>query len=281
MVNLILPFYLPLWLALSGPLFANPEPEAQEKIGAEVHEKKGKEIIPKLIPHLAEPTTSEIVIEQEPHEDHAVVPKKKIKKRKAIATKKEEEVKPTPVAPAPAPVVEVPVSAPAPVATEPAPAPIPVVEAPVVNPETAPAAPVLLPIEPKPETTIQPLQAEVPKPNSEDPPTTESKEESEVAIIFYRNRFFPSRLRVREGKAIRFMVANLNAKPAAFFIESLHIQRWIAGHTGRDIASEIPKEILESKNPKPGYVEINTTLAKGEYLYHDPVSGAYGILEVD
>jgi len=105
--------------------------------------------------------------------------------------------------------------------------------------------------------------------------------EPEVAVILSAKRFFPARIRLKEGQSTRLLFTSLNPRPAALVIEQLQVQRWIASEKGQSAGlGRVPAEILrEIGNNR--MTEILLQPQRGTYTFHDALSGAVGEIVVE
>lgn len=110
-------------------------------------------------------------------------------------------------------------------------------------------------------------------------PASEATPEGEVAVILSGHRFYPARVRLKEGQAIKLIFTTLNKKPAALVMEQLQVQRWIAkedGSTNMESEIEITRELSPLR-----ITEISLRPKKGAYSFHDALSGAVGEIVVE
>lgn len=110
-------------------------------------------------------------------------------------------------------------------------------------------------------------------------PTAEPPVDAEIAIILHNSRFYPSRIKLKEGQPTRLFFTSLNQKPAALIVEELRVQRWIAKETGsapQAPAGEISRELSQNR-----ITEISLQPKRGTYMFHDALSGAVGEILVE
>lgn len=233
------------WL-MAFPVLGNEKPKAEAAPAKrEGIAKKTKGVVPALLPNIADPSTVRVG-EDDPLQ----------LKTTAVEEAAHEEA-PAPVAPKKAKAVKAEV-----VGTEPAPekavpvtkVPEEVVAVPAVHEQVEKLAGGALP-----ELPIEP----------------------EVAIILSAQRFFPARIRLKEGQSTRLLFTSLNARPAALVIEQLQVQRWIASEKGSNAGlGRMPAEILrEIGNNR--MTEVTLQPQRGNYTFHDALSGAVGEIVVE
>lgn len=141
-------------------------------------------------------------------------------------------------------------------------------------------------VEPKTETVAVPPQPEaaatpavVKEQLDKGAPASEATPEAEVAVILSGHRFYPARIRLKEGQAIKLVFTTLNKKAAALVMEQLQVQRWIAkedGSTNMESETEITRELSHLR-----ITEISLRPKKGTYSFHDALSGAVGEIVVE
>jgi hypothetical protein len=106
----------------------------------------------------------------------------------------------------------------------------------------------------------------------------------EVAVIISNKQFFPARLRMREGVQTKLYFTSTDERPAAVVIEKLQVQRWVAKENeGPKTTSELDKakwEVTKEVN-KHTITEILISPVRGNYSYHDVISGAKGQIIVE
>ncbi len=138
--------------------------------------------------------------------------------------------------------------------------------------------------EPTPDPLSRPTPlAPVPREKIEkfgNSPLAEIPLEPEIAIILSAQRFFPARVRIKEGQATRLLFTSLNSRPAALVIEQLQVQRWIANDQPTNGPNRVPAEILrEIGNNR--MTEVLLQPQRGTYTFHDALSGAVGEIVVE
>lgn len=106
----------------------------------------------------------------------------------------------------------------------------------------------------------------------------------EVAVIISNKQFFPARLRMREGIQTKLYFTTTDERPAAVVIEKLQVQRWVAKENEQPKTnSELEKakfEVTKEVN-KHTITEILISPVRGNYSYHDVISGAKGQIIVE
>lgn len=111
-------------------------------------------------------------------------------------------------------------------------------------------------------------------------PTAEAPIDAEIAVILHNNRFYPARIKLKEGQATRLFFTSLNQKPAALIVEELQVQRWIARESAAAPApapaGEISRELSLNK-----ITEVSLQPKRGTYMFHDALSGAVGEIIVE
>jgi len=240
-------------LLISFSAFANAKPEAahapEKKAGMTKAGKKG--VVPALLPNIADPSSVHGG-EDDP-----------LQLKQAAA---EEEA--APAAEVAAPVVKKAKPAKAAVADVPAEAPAPIAE----KPATVTKVPEEIVAVPAPREQVEKLSGGA---------LPEFPLEPEVAIILSAQRFFPARIRLKDGQATRLLFTSLNSRPAALVIEQLQVQRWIASEKGSNNGlGRVPAEILrEIGNNR--MTEVMLQPQRGTYTFHDALSGAVGEIVVE
>jgi hypothetical protein len=104
----------------------------------------------------------------------------------------------------------------------------------------------------------------------------------EVSVILAENRFYPSKIRLREGEPIRLVFTTVNPKPAALILEGLGMQRWLKQNMPPSSSEEararweVTREIASDR-----LTEIVLEPQPGTYTFHDALSGATGEITVE
>lgn len=103
----------------------------------------------------------------------------------------------------------------------------------------------------------------------------------EVAIILSHHRFHPEKVRLKKGIQTRLIFTTLNKRPAALIIERLDLQRWLAkdpppANVLEKAQWEVNREISTDR-----MTEIIIEPEKGEYSFHDALTGAKGEIIVE
>jgi len=101
---------------------------------------------------------------------------------------------------------------------------------------------------------------------------------SEIAVVLYQDRFFPSRLVLRAGAPTTLVFATVNRKPAALVIEPISVQRWIAsgGRSDAGASLEINREVNIERVTVVSFEPV-----RGRYRFHDALGGARGEIVVE
>lgn len=235
--------------------------------GAEDILEAKKENAPALLPGIADP--SMLLDGAEPEEVPPVAPKIEAPAKAVKVEPKKIPV--TPVAKAPAVVAPVLV---APVVSA------PVVPAPAVSSPQVDLAESGIPGKPLPiaaEAATPVIKEKLDKLGNS--PLPEVPQDAEVAVILMNARFYPSRLRLKEGQPTKLIFTSLNPKPAALIVEQLQVQRWIAGEGGIAITEAQP-EITRELTPNR-ITEVLLEPKRGTYSFHDALSGAVGEIVVE
>lgn len=106
----------------------------------------------------------------------------------------------------------------------------------------------------------------------------------EVAIVLTDGKFRPARLRLRAGETTRLLFTTLGHKPAALIIERLRVQKWLsrpeeaAKRTPASASApwEANRELSSTR-----LTEISLDPVRGNYTFHDAISGATGEIIVE
>jgi len=188
-------------------------------------------------------------------------------------------------------------------------------QAPVLSPAAAPAAasmPALQPLAAPPSAKTQPkvstptitvsdsVPAPVAAPSPQRTPSNDTKEKfvetkvsledptnvhgPEFAILLTDGKFRPARVRLKAGETSRILFTTLGPKPAALIIERLRVQKWLTRPeeaNKRSPASvnapwEVNRELSANR-----LTEIAIEPVKGNYMFHDAISGAAGEIIVE
>ena len=130
---------------------------------------------------------------------------------------------------------------------------------------------------PTPTPTPPPLKPRVPDRVTEAPPSVE------VAIILHNGTFYPSKIRLKDATRTKLYFATINDKPAALIIERLQIQRWIAKEDQPKPTNEIDRAKFELTRElsRNRITEIQLETVRGNYTFHDALSGARGQIVVE
>jgi hypothetical protein len=201
---------------------------------------------------------------------------------------------PLPSAEAPAPATAaVPVPAPATPEVAAAPAPATPAAPKAAPPGPAPSAPnlagpVALPAiagPPPPEVSRAPTNSSSAenvtetKVNITDPTIARGPE---MSIILSDGKFRPSRIRLKAGETTRLLFTTLGHKPAALIIERLRVQKWLTRpeEAVRRTPSSAPWEVNRELSSNR-LTEVALDPVRGNYTFHDAISGAAGEIVVE
>ncbi len=106
----------------------------------------------------------------------------------------------------------------------------------------------------------------------------------EVAIVLTDGKFRPARLRLRSGETTRLLFTTLGHKPAALIIERLRVQKWLARPeeaAKRAPASNAAPWEVNRELSSTRLTEIALDPVRGNYTFHDAISGATGEIVVE
>jgi hypothetical protein len=155
----------------------------------------------------------------------------------------------------------------------------------VVKPAPITTAAIVSPTEPRPQLAV--MGGSLAKPNLRldkvVDPNLSMPITTEVAVVLSGNKFFPSKIKLREGLPTKLFFTTVNKKPGALVIERLQIQRWIAKEHPPN-ASEADRARWESSHEINASHVTEVIIADpkiGKYMFHDALTGAAGEINVE
>ncbi len=102
---------------------------------------------------------------------------------------------------------------------------------------------------------------------------------AELAVILQNGHFIPSKIRLREGLETKLILTNLERKPAALLVEAIALDQWLVRNKTSTV--ERHKNVVQKELLTGQLVEVSYAFKKGEYVFQDPISGAYGQIRVE
>ncbi len=164
---------------------------------------------------------------------------------------------------------------------------------PVTAPEAKNSAPLIVVPATAPVTTTPPIPTPQRAPTNTKEKFVETKVSledpisihgPEFAILLTDGKFRPARVRLRAGETSKILFTTLGPKPAALIIERLRVQKWLtrpeeaAKRSPASVAApwEINRELTANR-----LTEIAIEPVKGNYTFHDAISGASGEIIVE